>query len=64
MKIINQFLKLQKDSKFALRFHKYSIDAVCGSRPLEYGIKILLSHGKPMVKEYEKFPDFIGRVTI
>ncbi len=55
MKIINQFLKLQKDSKFALRFHKYSTEVFCGSGPLEFGVKILLSNGKPLVKEYEKF---------
>jgi len=55
MKIINQFRKLREGSKIALRFHKYQTEVFCGNGKLAYGIKIVLTNGLPLSKEYEKF---------
>jgi len=55
MKIINQFKRLQSESKIALRFRKYPTEVFCGTGVLDYGIKIILTNGKPLNKEYEKF---------
>jgi hypothetical protein len=55
MKIINQFRKLREGSKIALRFSKYPTEVFCGTGMLAYGIKIVLTNGLPLSKEYEKF---------
>ena len=55
MKIINQFRKLHEGSKIALRFRKYPTEVFCETGMLAFGIKIVLTNGLPLGKEYEKF---------
>ena len=55
MKIINQFRRLQEESKVALRYRKYQTEVFCGKGSLDYGIEIIVSSGKYIKKEYDKF---------
>lgn len=55
MKIINQFKRLQKGSKVALRYRKYRSEVFCGDAIFDYGIEIMVSSRKSVNKEYEKF---------
>jgi hypothetical protein len=55
MKIINQFRRLQEESKVVLRYRKYQTEVFCGKGSLDYGIEIIVSSGKYIKKEYDKF---------
>jgi hypothetical protein len=55
MKIISQFRKLQEGSKIRLRFRKHTVDVFNGYSRYDYGIEIILSNGRSISKEYEKF---------
>jgi hypothetical protein len=55
MKIIEQFKRLRKGSKFRLKFSKHIVDLYLGNNSLEYGIEISIKNGKLISKEYEKF---------
>ena len=55
MKIINQFKRLQKNSKIKLRYQQHITNLFCGIGNLDFGVEIKVSKGKAVKKKYEKF---------
>ena len=54
MKIINQFQKLKKNSKIALRLRTSHIDIFLGDDDFAYGVEIKLEACKNVNKKYER----------